>query len=91
MPSDKPLVVYFSDEPEMVDLVKVALSDRFEVTGVTGVTRLDDALSALRRIKPDFVIVDPSLPSLDHQQLNHRIKADGALKGIQILIVREDA
>jgi CheY-like chemotaxis protein len=86
----KPHVVYFSEEQEMVDLVKVTLSDRFDVTPVIGLLSLDDALDILRQINPDFVIVDPHLPSLDPQELSQRLKVDGDLKDIQILIVRED-
>ncbi len=86
----KPQVVYFCDEHEMADLVTLTLSDRFQVTAVMGMTHLDDAVDALRGTKPDYVIVDPDLPTLDHQQLNRRIKADKDLRGIQILIIRED-
>ena len=60
------------------------------MTVVTEVGRLDDALRAIRQIKPDYVIVDPQVPSLDHDELRRRMKADAELRGIQILIVRED-
>lgn len=86
----KPQVVYFSDEQEMADLVANNLSGQFEVTAVTGVTHLNEALDVLRQIKPDFVIVDPHLPSLDHRLLHQRLQTDAALKEIQILIVRDD-
>jgi DNA-binding response OmpR family regulator len=87
----KPHVVYFSDEQEMVDLIKVTLSANFEVTPVIGLSSLEDALETLRVLKPDFVIVDPNLPSLDHQQLHQRMQADADLEGVQILIVSDDA
>jgi DNA-binding response OmpR family regulator len=90
MPRVKARVVYLSEEQEMTDLVKLALSERFDVTVVTEVNHPDDALKAIRRIKPDYVIVDPQLPSLDHDELHQRIKTDADLQGIQILIVRED-
>ena len=86
----KPKVVYFCDEQEMVDLVTLTLSERFEVTWVAGVTGVDGALGALRRIKPDYIIVDPNFPGLDHQQFYSRIKGDTELREIQVLIVRED-
>jgi CheY-like chemotaxis protein len=86
----KPQVVYFSDEREMLELITLTLSEQFEVTPMTGVTHLDEALNTLRQIRPDYVIVDPNLASLDHEQLNQQIKQDEKLKGIQILIVRED-
>ncbi len=87
----KPQVVYFGDEQELVDLVTANLSNRFEITPVMGMTDLDDMLDVLRRIKPDYVLIDPRLPNLDHQQLHHRIKTDAELEGIQILIVSDDA
>jgi DNA-binding response OmpR family regulator len=86
----KAQVVYFCDDHEMADLVSLTLSDQFQVTTVTGVTHLNDAVNALRRIKPEYVIIDPNLPTLNHQQLNRRIKADEDLKGIQILLIWED-
>jgi DNA-binding response OmpR family regulator len=90
MLSAKPQVVYLSDEQELTDLVRSALSERFDVTVVKEVSQLDDALRAIRQIKPDYVIVDPQVPSLDHDELRRRLKADAELSGIQILIVRED-
>ena len=86
----KAQVVYFCDDYEMADLVSLTLSDQFQVTTVTGVTHFDDAVNALRRIKPEYVIIDPNLPTLNHQELNRRIKVDEELKGIQILLIRED-
>ena len=87
----KPQVVYFSDEQEMVDLVKLSLSANFDVTPVIGQPSLEDALETLLALGPDFVIVDPHLPSLDHQQLYQRMQTDVDLQGIQILIVSDDA
>ena len=87
----KPQVVYFGGEQELVDLVTANLSRRFEITPVIGMIDLDDVLHVLRQIKPDYVIIDPRLPNLDHQQLHHRIKTDAELGGIQILIVSDDA
>ena len=86
----KPQVVYFSDEKEMVDLIKLQLSSRFDVTPAIGMPSVENALETLRRLKPDFVIVDPNLPSLDLQQLHHEMQADADLKGIQVLIVSDD-
>ena len=67
----KPQVVYFSDEQEMVDLVKLTLSANFDVTPVIGQPSLEETLETLRVLKPNFVIIDPNLPGLDHQQLTN--------------------
>jgi CheY-like chemotaxis protein len=90
MTGEKPLVVYFSGEQEMVDVVSMTLSERFDVTPVIGIVSLDEALDILRQTKPNFVIVDPDLLSLDHQELSQRIKSDAELQAIQFLIVRDD-
>ena len=87
----KPQVVYFSDRQEMVDLVKQTLSANFEVIPVIGLSTFEDALETLSALKPDYVIVDPGLPSLDHEQLHQRMQADADLEGIQILLVSDDA
>ena len=87
----KPQVVYFSDEQEMVDLVKLTLSAKFDVTPVIGQSSLEETLETLRVLKPNFVIIDPNLPGLDHQQLHQRMQADVDLEDIQILIVSDDA
>jgi DNA-binding response OmpR family regulator len=90
MTDAKPQVVYFSDKQALLDQVTTALSREFEVTGVTGVISLDELLLTVRRIKPDYVLVDPRLPDIDHQQLHHRIKSDEELNRIQILVIRDD-
>ena len=90
MTDTKPQVVYFSGAEEMLDRVTSVLSRQFEVTGVSGVTRLDDVLSTLRQIKPDYVLIDPHLPDISHRQLHRLTKGDEELKGIQLLVIRDD-
>jgi len=90
MTSIKPQIVYLSDKPELIELVRLKLSHTFEVTGVTDVADLDAALDVLRLIRPDYVLLDPHVPNLDHRQLHRRIKADEELNPIQILVIRED-
>ncbi len=90
MTTAKSRIIYFGGDQEMVERVRLALSRNFEVTGVTGVIHLDDALNAIRRIKPDYVLVDPHLRDLNHQQLHRELKADQELTAIQVLVISED-
>lgn len=89
MSAPKPLVVFFCDEPEMVNLVQANLAHAFEVNGVSGVADLDAALETLHHLRPDFVLLDPDLVHLDARQLHSRMQADKNLATIQILVVSE--
>jgi DNA-binding NarL/FixJ family response regulator len=90
MTLDKPRVVFFSDRGEMVKRVISRLSAQFDMIPVAGVAGVDQALEALRRIGPDFVLVDPDLSALDPQALHLWIKGDAALQHVQILVVSDD-
>jgi DNA-binding response OmpR family regulator len=89
MSDSKPQVVYFGAEQATVEQVKAALSHSFKVAGITGVADLDEALSVIRQIGPDYVLVDPRLPGLDHQQLHLQLKADETLEEVQILAISD--
>jgi CheY-like chemotaxis protein len=86
----KPHVVFFSNQQQTIDLVTAQLDEQFRITPVKGMTNVEDALEVLRQVQPDYVIIDPLLSTLDHQQLHSMIKNDPYLKGVQILLIRDD-
>lgn len=89
--ADKPQVIYcISKNPDMADLIKLALGHKFEVTATSEALHVDDALEAIRQIEPDYVLVDSRSPRLDHIQLYRCIKADKKLNKIQLLIISDD-
>ena len=91
MPDQKPHIVYFSDRRAKINRIKAGLGQKFQVTEVMGVSHVDEALDALEQIQPDYILIDPHLPHMDHYALYQRIKADPRLSGIQILVIREEA
>jgi len=85
----KPQIVYFSDKRAKINLIKVGLGQQFQVTEIMGVSHIDEALDALEQIQPDYVLIDPHLPHIDHHTLYQRIQEDPTLSGIQILVIRD--
>ena len=89
VPDQKPQIAYFSDKRAKINLIKAGLGQKFQVTEVMGVSHVDEALDALKQIQPDYVLIDPDLPHVDHNALYQHIQADPTLSGIQILVIRD--
>ncbi len=87
---EKPQVVYFSSNVEMAELLSLTLNRYFDVTTTLGVAQVDEALDTIRKVRPDYVLIDPNAPGIAPQQLHSQIKADAELAHIQILIISDD-
>jgi CheY-like chemotaxis protein len=87
---DKPQVVYFSANVEMAELLSLTLNRYFDVTTTLGVAQVDEALDTIRKVRPDYALVDPNAPGVAPQQLHSQIKADAELAHIQLLIISDD-
>lgn len=82
-------VVVIEEEPEMIDLVKLILGRKgFELIGAVGG---QEGLEAVRREKPDLVILDLTMPDMDGWEVYQKIKADEELKGIPVVVVTPKA
>ncbi|MEA3309531.1 MAG: response regulator [Chloroflexota bacterium] len=82
-------VVCVEDEPEMIDLVELILVPRnFEVIGAVGGRK---GLAAIRRLKPDLVLLDLMMPDVDGWEVYQQMKADPELKGIAVIVVTAKA
>lgn len=89
MAEEKKRVVCIEDEPEMIDLVKLILERKgFELTGAMGGR---EGLEAVRRIKPDLVLLDLMMPDMDGWEVYQQMKADDTLKGIPVIVVTAKA
>jgi two-component system response regulator VicR len=89
MAEEKKKVVCIEDEPEMIDLVKLILGRKgFELTGAMGGR---DGLEAVRRIKPDLVLLDLMMPDMDGWEVYQQMKADEELKDIPVIVVTAKA
>lgn len=89
MAEAKKSVVCIEDEPEMVDLIKLILGRKgFELIGAMGGR---EGLEAIRRVRPDLVLLDLMMPDMDGWEVYQQIKADDELKHIPVIVVTAKA
>jgi DNA-binding response OmpR family regulator len=89
MTEEKKTVVCIEDEPEMIDLVKLILGRKgFDLTGAMGGR---EGLEAVRRIKPDLVLLDLMMPDMDGWEVYQQMKADEQLSDIPVIVVTAKA
>jgi len=82
-------VVCIEDEPEMIDLVKLILGRKgFELTGAMGGR---EGLEAVRRVKPDLVLLDLMMPDMDGWEVYQQMKADAEMQKIPVIVVTAKA
>lgn len=82
-------VVCIEDEPEMIDLVKLILSRKgFQVVGAMGGR---EGLEAIKREKPDLVLLDLMMPDMDGWEVYQKMKAEEATKAIPVIVVTAKA
>lgn len=84
---DVPRVLVVDDEPNIVDLVRMAL--RFQgfdvITAATG----REALERATADRPDLLILDVMLPDLDGFEVCRTLRADGVEVGVVYLTARD--
>ena len=89
MESQAKRVVCIEDEPEMIDLVRLILGRKgFEVIGANGGV---EGLEAVRREKPDLVLLDLMMPDMDGWEVYQQMKADPDLRAIPVVVVTAKA
>jgi DNA-binding response OmpR family regulator len=82
-------VVCIEDEPEMIDLVRLILGRRgFAVVGANGGV---EGLEAVRRERPNLILLDLMMPDMDGWEVYQRIKADEELRQIPVIVVTAKA
>lgn len=82
-------VVCVEDEPEIIDLIRLILGRKgFDLTGATGGL---EGLDAIRRVKPDLVLLDLMMPDMDGWEVYQQMKADPELKNIPVIVVTAKA
>ncbi|HEX9676767.1 MAG TPA: response regulator [Anaerolineales bacterium] len=82
-------VVCIEDEPEMIDLVRLILGRRgFDVVGANGGV---EGLEAVRRERPNLILLDLMMPDMDGWEVYQRIKADEELRQIPVIVVTAKA
>lgn len=89
MATDVKRVVCIEDEPEMIDLVRLILGRKgFNVIGANGGV---EGLEAVRRERPDLVLLDLMMPDMDGWEVYQQIKADSELREIPVIVVTAKA
>lgn len=87
--ADKRRILCIEDEPEMIDLIRLILERKgFEVLGAVGG---QEGLDAVRREKPDLVLLDLMMPDVDGWEVYRQMKADEELKRIPVVVVTAKA
>ncbi len=87
--ADKKRILYIEDEPEMIDLTRYVLErEGFELLGIVGGLK---GLEAIKREKPDLVLLDLMMPDIDGWEVYRRMKADEELADIPVIIVTAKA
>jgi len=82
-------VVCIEDEPEMIDLVRLILGRKgYDVIGANGGI---EGLDAVRRERPDIILLDLMMPDMDGWEVYQQIKADPDLKQIPVVVVTAKA
>lgn len=80
-----PTILIIDDEP----LARTSLSGRLQRLGYR-ILEADDGLQGLEvasRARPDLIIVDWMMPGMDGPSLCEAVKADPALRGIQLILM----
>jgi len=78
------LILCIDDNPEVLKLMKMLLSDEFDLELVTSAEK---GLKFVRAKNPDLVLCDVMMPGMDGHAFSRTIKADEALKHIPIILV----
>jgi len=79
-------IVVADDDPDIRTLVAIAVR-RAGLDLVADIGTGDAALEALREHRPDFAILDVSMPGLTGIEVVTAIRADEALSGIRVFLL----
>jgi DNA-binding response OmpR family regulator len=87
--ADKQRILCIEDEAEMIDLMRLILERKgFEVLGAVGG---QEGLDAVRREKPDLVLLDLMMPDVDGWEVYRQMKSDEELQDIPVVVVTAKA
>jgi PAS domain S-box-containing protein len=86
----KRLVHYVEDNETNVEVMRGVLAQRPQVEMAVSVTGLD-GLAAIRRRRPDLILLDMHLPDISGLELLRHLKADPETVTIPVVVVSADA
>jgi two-component system, OmpR family, response regulator VicR len=82
-------VVCIDDEPEVIDLIRLILSQ--EGIETIGAESGPDGLEAIRREKPHAVLLDLMLPEMDGWDVYKALKAGPSTRDIPVIVISAKA
>jgi adenylate cyclase len=82
---ERPLILVVDDTPENLEIVSMRLGTQpYEiVTAVDG----EEALAKIEALHPDLILLDIMMPKLDGIDVTRRVKANGSLPFIPIILL----
>jgi CheY-like chemotaxis protein len=81
-------VAVVEDNPDSRELVRAILAGLYEVTDYeTGQAAID----GMKRIKPDLVLLDISLPQMDGTEVVRRLREDETLRDVPVVALTAHA
>jgi two-component system response regulator VicR len=83
--AEKKRILYIEDEKEMIELTRIVLErEGFEMMGAVGGAQ---GLEAIRREKPDLILLDLMMPDVDGWEVYRQMKAEKDLADIPVIII----
>lgn len=81
----KKIILYIEDEKEMIELTRIVLErEGFEMLGAIGGTK---GIEAIKREKPDLILLDLMMPDIDGWEVYRQMKADKEVADIPVIII----
>jgi DNA-binding response OmpR family regulator len=82
-------VIYFEDERDMVELVRIILGR--EGYQVEGMGEGQTGLKAVKETLPDIVLLDLMMPDMDGWEIYRHLKSDEATMNIPVIVITAKA
>lgn len=83
--NEKKRILCIDDDLELIALTRLVLRrEGFEVAGAVGGV---EGLEAIRREKPDLILLDLMMPDVDGWEVYRQMKADKDLSDIPVIVV----
>jgi DNA-binding response OmpR family regulator len=83
--SQKKRILYIEDEKEMLELTRIVLErEGYEMLAAVGGA---EGIEAVKREKPDLVLLDLMMPDVDGWEVYRQMKADKEVADIPVIII----
>lgn len=83
--SRKKRILYVEDEKEMLELTRIVLErEGYEMVGAVGGA---EGIAAIKREKPDLVLLDIMMPDIDGWEVYRQMKADKEVADTPVIVI----